>query len=168
MFSEYGTTIDCDMREFTEDIFGRTGGHLGLVSLLGKMLQEWINSLKPKNRKSISIEAWVGHLSNTRLLAGQIDASHSIQSILPCLSGKDERIVTSRQTLFYLMNGPEFMKDPSSLSKLDNDAVDFLETSVSWFVRQEKATFVSQHRYSELFFSSISWRELRRNLSHLV
>ena len=49
-------------------------------------------------------------------------ASHSIQ-----LSGKDDHIVTSRQTLFYLMNGPEFMRDPSQESKLDKDAVDFLE-----------------------------------------
>jgi hypothetical protein len=112
------------MTVFTEDIFGRTGGHLGLVSLLGKMLQEWINSFIKKNQ--ISIGAWVGHLSNTRLLAGQIDASHSIQSILPCLSGKDEHIVTSRITLYYLMNGPEFI-DPSHKSKLHTDAVDFLE-----------------------------------------
>ena len=127
MFSEYGTTINCDLTVFTEDIFGRTGGHLGLASLLGKILQEWIHSFKPTNRKGITIGAWVGHLSNTRLLAGQIDASHSIHSILPCLSGKDEHIVTSRQILFHLMNGPEFMRDPSQQSKLDKDAVDFLE-----------------------------------------
>ena len=127
MFSEYGATIKRDMTAYAGDIFGRTGGHLGLVSLLGKMLQDWINLLKPKNRRGFSIEAWVGHLSNTRLLAGQIDTSHSIQSILPCLSGKESHVVTSKQTLFYLMNGPEFMRDPSQESKLQKDAVDFLE-----------------------------------------
>lgn len=127
MFSEYGTAINCDIRAFAEDVFGRTGGHLGLVSLVGKVLQERINSFEPKNQKGLSIGAWEGHLSNTCLLARQIDESHSIQSILSSLLGKDEHIVTSRQILFYLMNGPDFMRDPSQQSKLHEAAIDYLE-----------------------------------------
>ena len=36
MFSDYGKTIDLDLTSYAEDIFGRAGGHLGLVCLLGK------------------------------------------------------------------------------------------------------------------------------------
>ena len=36
MFSDYCETIDLDLTSYAEDIFGRTGGHLGLACLLGK------------------------------------------------------------------------------------------------------------------------------------
>lgn len=38
-FSKYGAMINRDMTVFAEDIFARTGGHLGLISLFGKMLE---------------------------------------------------------------------------------------------------------------------------------
>ena len=36
MFSDYCETIDLDLTSYAEDIFGRTGGHLGLACLLGE------------------------------------------------------------------------------------------------------------------------------------
>ena len=49
MFSKYGAMIYRDMTEYAEDIFGRTGGHLGLVSAFGKTLQTWIDSVNSGN-----------------------------------------------------------------------------------------------------------------------
>ena len=61
MFSKYGAMINRDMTVFAEDIFGRTGGYLGLVPVFGEMLETWIDS-HPVNQEVITIEGWLGHI----------------------------------------------------------------------------------------------------------
>ena len=42
MFTNFGSDVDLDLEVFGRDIYGRTRGHLGLTSSLGKFLQEWV------------------------------------------------------------------------------------------------------------------------------
>lgn len=124
MFSKYGAMIYRDMTEYAEDIFGRTGGHLGLVSAFGKTLQTWIDKFNSGNQEAITIEAWLGHICHSK---GQTIASPIIGSIMQCLSEENDHITITRQILFCLMNNTEVMRDPSQQSKLHKDAVDYLE-----------------------------------------
>ena len=66
MFAIYGTDIGKDLTVFGHNIYGRTRGHLGLTSLLGKVLQEWVGITNDTN-----IGAWFAHLCNSRF-AGQL------------------------------------------------------------------------------------------------
>ena len=124
MFSKYGAMIYRDMTEYAEDIFGRTGGHLGLVSAFGKTLQTWIDSVNSGNQEAITIGAWLGHICHSK---GQARVSHIIVSIMQCLSEENDHITITRQILFCLMTNTEVTRDPSQQSKLHKDAVDYLE-----------------------------------------
>ena len=94
---------------------------------------EWIDSCV---RKKKSIEAWVEHLTNSRILLGNLNTSPSIQSILPSLSGKGAHISASKIILFQLMTCPELMRDPTDNSNIEKEAVDFLEI-IGVAVREE-------------------------------
>ena len=124
MFSKYGAMIYRDMTEYAEDIFGRTGGHLGLVSAFGKTLQTWIDSVNSGNQEAITIGAWLGHICHSK---GQASVSHIIVSIMQCLSEENDHITITRHILFCLMTNTEVTRDPSQQSKLHKDAVDYLE-----------------------------------------
>ena len=124
MFSKYGAMINRDITAYAEDIFGRTGGHLGLVSFFGGMLQKWIDSPPPFNSPN-TIEGWLRYVHSSK--ETKIDRSPFVHSILLSLLKKGDHMFISRQILFCLMTNSESIRDPSQQSTLHNDAVDYLE-----------------------------------------
>lgn len=126
MFSKYGNMIYRNMISYAEDIFGRTGGHLGLVSAFGRTLHLWIDSFNPGNQDAITIEAWIGQICLPKP-KGQVIGSHIIDSITQCSSIENDLITISRQILFCLMTNNDVIRDPSQQSQLHRDAVDYLE-----------------------------------------
>jgi hypothetical protein len=125
MFTSFGSDVDLDLAVFGRDIYGRTRGHLGLTSLLGKFLQEWVmGNLQSKNR--ITIGGWVASLCNSRF-AGYLSQSPCIMTILPSLSVNNPISRSARNFVCDLLNSMGSLADPSITSPYLREVIDYLE-----------------------------------------
>lgn len=125
MFTSFGSDVDLDLAVFGRDIYGRTRGHLGLTSLLGKFLQEWVmGNLQSKNR--ITIGGWVANLCDSRY-AGYLSQSPCIMTIMPSLTAKIPISLSARVFLRDLLHGVGSIADRSHTSTNVRDVVDYLE-----------------------------------------
>ena len=121
MFTSYGTDIGKDLTDFGHDIYGRTRGHMGLTSFLGKVLQEWIGITN-----DITIGGWVAHLCNSRF-AGQLSQYPSVATIFPTLSEQTTIARRARDVVRGLLYSVENVADPSIASPSLREAIDYLE-----------------------------------------
>ena len=125
MFTSFGSDVDLDLAVFGRDIYGRTRGHLGLTSLLGKFLQEWVmGNLQSKNR--ITIRGWVANLCDSRY-AGYLSQSPCIMTIMPSLTARNPISPSARVFLRDLLHGIGSVADRSHTSTNIRDVVDYLE-----------------------------------------
>ena len=107
----------------------------------------------------MSIEVGVEHLTNSRILLGNLDTSPSIQSILPSLSGKGAHISALKIILFQLMTGPKLMRDPTDNLNTEKEAVDFLEI-IGVAVREENRRNI---RFSAPLFRLVFYKYLLKH-----
>ena len=121
MFASYGCDIGKDLTAFGHDIYGRTRGHLGLTSLLGKILQELIGT-----KNDITIGGWVAHLCNSSF-AGQLSQYPSIATIFPRLSEQTTIARGARDVVRGLLYSVENVADPSTASPSHREIIDYLE-----------------------------------------
>ena len=121
MFASYGSDIGKDMTLFGHDIYGRTRGHLGLTSLLGKILLEWVGLTN-----DITIGGWIAHLCNSSF-AGQLSQFPSIATICPSLSVSTNISRGARDAVRDLLHNAEIVADPSHASFSLREVIDYLE-----------------------------------------
>ena len=121
MFASYGTDIGKDLTAFGHDIYGRTRGHLGLTSMLGKVLQEWVGITD-----DITIGGWVAHLCDSRF-AGQLSQCASITTIFPRLFAKTDISLGARDFVHSLLHNVENVADRSCASHCLREVIDYLE-----------------------------------------
>ena len=127
MFTSFGNDVDLDLAIFGRDIYGRTGGHMGLTSLLGNYLQEWImGNLQRKSKSRITIGEWVAHMCGSGF-AGYLSESNCNMTIMPSLRSHTPISLSARIFLRDLLHGTGSVADPSLGSESLRDVVDYLE-----------------------------------------
>mmetsp|Transcript_25955 Transcript_25955/g.38439 ORF Transcript_25955/g.38439 Transcript_25955/m.38439 type:complete len:687 (-) Transcript_25955:43-2103(-) len=123
MFDEYGAQLSKDMREYCDDIYGRTHGHPGFTSLLGRILNEWVQR---NGLNSITIGGWVAHICGS-LVYGEVAQSSVVECVKASLLRVGKHVELAREITRTLLSG-ESISDPSSLSVDHFKAVNYMET----------------------------------------
>eukprot|EP00602_Paraphysomonas_sp_CaronLab_P004787 CAMPEP_0185021338 /NCGR_PEP_ID=MMETSP1103-20130426/4028_1 /TAXON_ID=36769 /ORGANISM="Paraphysomonas bandaiensis, Strain Caron Lab Isolate" /LENGTH=695 /DNA_ID=CAMNT_0027552803 /DNA_START=84 /DNA_END=2171 /DNA_ORIENTATION=- len=123
MFDEYGAQLSKDMREYCDDIYGRTHGHPGFTSLLGRILDEWVHR---NGLNSITIGGWVAHMCGS-LVYGELAQSSVVECVKASLLRVGKHVELAREITRTLLSG-ESISDPSSLSVDHFKAVNYMET----------------------------------------
>jgi hypothetical protein len=122
MISMYGNDIGVDLTKFAEDIFGRSSGHLGFTSLLGKVLMSWVQTVGSDN---ITIGGWVAHLTFTSDYVHLLFESSTVRCIRDALRSSSAEV---KAFVMRLLHCHETAKESPQSSVEERDIVDYLET----------------------------------------
>jgi hypothetical protein len=112
-----------DLTLYCEDIYGRASGHLGLISLLGKIFSDWIKSI---GLKQISIGGWVAYMTGNKVY-GEIIQSSCVRCILSRLGHRRNEDFLARNIIRMLLCA-DCIANPSRQSDEHMRAVNYLET----------------------------------------